>query len=300
MKNLRLIFGLSLLLASACFGQTTTNNVVILLDTSGSMNDQMQSVRESRMDVAKRTLIDVVGKLPEDTNIGLLNFDGWVYPLGPLDRQVLVQGIADCPISPNGTPLGTYMKIGADSLLAKREENDGYGSYKLLVVTDGEANNEAENLVDDHTMDITGRGITVDCIGLDLSSTHSLATKVNSYMSADDPESFKESLSTSLVEIPLNDENFSNEIFEEVGALEPEVVYTIVQNLNNPSNHPIGEPDPVVEEFVAQTPPVQPELVAADQGSGSSCCMVVPGLMAVITIIIIIGMTGGGSRRGRI
>jgi len=47
------------------------------------------------------------------------------------------------PISHGGrTPLGQYMKIGADALLAKKEKQHNYGSYRLLVVTDGEASDQ--------------------------------------------------------------------------------------------------------------------------------------------------------------
>ena len=77
------------------------------------------------------------------------------------------------------------MKQGADALLDARKKQFGYGTYRLLVVTDGETDDAG--LVDGYTPDIISRGITIDAIGVEMQSQHTLATMVHSYRSADDP-----------------------------------------------------------------------------------------------------------------
>ena len=76
------------------------------------------------------------------------------------------------------------MKKGADTLLKARKSQYGYGSYRLLVVTDGEASDPG--LVERFTPDIISRGIITDVIGVDMNKAHTLATKVHSYRSAND------------------------------------------------------------------------------------------------------------------
>ena len=78
------------------------------------------------------------------------------------------------------------MKIAADALLQRRSEQH-YGTYRLLVVTDGEANDM--DMLETYLPDILSRGITVDVIGVDMARQHSLATQVHSYREADNPQS---------------------------------------------------------------------------------------------------------------
>ena len=117
-------------------------NVVVVLDDSSSMNESMRSdPRVTKMAAAKRALLAVLERLPPDAKVGIVLLNGqarkghWVCPLGPVNQADLRQAIQG--ISANGgTPLGERMKTGADSLLALRED-EHYGSYRLLIVTDG-------------------------------------------------------------------------------------------------------------------------------------------------------------------
>ena len=141
-----------------------TDNVIVVVDASGSMGTPMGGA--DRMSVAREALKQVLGQVPESTHIGVLVFPrgDWVYPLGSRVEQRLNNAI-DSIRSGGGTPLGSYMKRGADALLKARKKQFGYGTYRLLVVTDGEANDR--NLVEGYTPDIISRGITIDVIGVD-------------------------------------------------------------------------------------------------------------------------------------
>ncbi len=151
----RLLAGLLALLGAAIVPQLHADayhdSVVIVLDASGSMDGRLKGVEMTKMDGAKAALRTVLSQVPTSTHIGLLVFSGsnvgndWVYPLGPRDDVRLLTAI-DQPRPYGHTPLGRYLKLGADRLLEERQKQFGYGSYRLLVVTDGEA--QDQELVD--------------------------------------------------------------------------------------------------------------------------------------------------------
>ena len=80
---------------SAGRGNPNANNVVIVLDASGSMDRPMPGSSMRKMDAAKAALREVLKRVPSDTQIGLLVFSGanvsndWVYSLGPRDDAKL-------------------------------------------------------------------------------------------------------------------------------------------------------------------------------------------------------------------
>src|SRR5688572_14682498 len=120
--------------------QEAHDNVVIVLDASGSMNGALPGSKLNKMAAAKVALKEVLKKIPQSTRLGLLVFsarnlqDDWVYPLGPRNDAELFKAI-DLPLPGRGTPLGQYIKIGADRLLEERAKQFGYGTFRLLVVT---------------------------------------------------------------------------------------------------------------------------------------------------------------------
>ena len=192
--NTLLVVGACLLSAFRSAAQDPVDNVVVVLDCSGSMAAALPGSNLDKMTAAKNALKQVLQTVPPSTHIGLLVFsardvkDDWVYPLGPRDDAKLNQAID--PLQPSGgTPLGASLKKGADRLLEARTKQFGYGTFRLLVVTDGEAGDK--ELVERHTPEIVARGITVDVIGVGMSQRHTLATKVHSYRSANDPASLK-------------------------------------------------------------------------------------------------------------
>jgi len=195
-----------LVVASAVQAQAA-QTVVIVFDDSGSMNTNLRSGGMTRMDAAKKALTGVIQQLPADTNLGLVRLnsnwspDQWTIPLGPLNKPFALQKVGE--LGPNGgTPLGGCMKAGTDGLLAFREKQH-YGTFRLLVVTDGEAGDS--NLVEAYLPDILSRGIVVDAIGVDMADDHSLATKVHHYRRGDDPNSLEQAIAATFAETSAND-----------------------------------------------------------------------------------------------
>lgn len=210
------------------------NNVVIVFDDSGSMETKMRSGK-TRMQTAKEALITVMDKIPENSNLGIVTLNrGWVVELGQVDKNVVKNKVGKIS-STGGTPLGAYLKIGADSLLKKREKSH-YGVYKLLVLSDGEASDSG--LVDLYLPDILSRGIVVDVIGVDMNRNHSLATRVNSYKKGDDLNSLTKAVTEVFAE--STDKGQDKSDFEILNTMSNDVAISAIKTLGENGNWPIG------------------------------------------------------------
>jgi uncharacterized protein YegL len=246
------------LLPSAARAQDVYHdNVVIILDASGSMREYMRSSPVKKMKAAQTALKEVLTHISETTNVGLFVFSGrgikteWVYPLGPRDDAKLM-GAIDLPRPEGNTPLGASIKKGADRLLKERAAQMGYGTYRLLVVTDGEASDQS--LVDRYTPEVIARGITVDVIGVDMKSTHTLAKIVHSYRKADDPGSLKTAIAEVFAEVSAADGDAAgDEAFALLAPIPSETAQAMLGALTRSGNHPIGT---VVRTSQTATPPV--------------------------------------------
>lgn len=230
--------------AGAQIGQgEASQHVVVVLDDSGSMNEPMQNQAMTRMTAAKQSLNVVLQSLPETAHVGvvLLNAksnggQNWIVPLGPVDKQTATAAINSIQAN-GGTPLGKFMKTGADSLLQARGK-DHYGSYRLLIVTDGEAGDK--NRVEKFLPDILSRGITTDVIGVDMKSDHSLATKVHTYRRADNPESLTQAVREVFAETSTDTGDAGEDDFDLVSGLPDAVAAAALEALAASGNHPIG------------------------------------------------------------
>ena len=220
------------------------DNVVIVLDASGSMEETLAGTRTRKMDAAKTALKTVLERVPASTHMGLLVFsssnvkDHWVYPLGPRDDAALTRAI-ELPEPAGNTPLGRYLKIAGDRLLEERAKQFGYGTYRLLVVTDGEA--QDQNLVDRFAPDIMARGLTLDVIGVGMKQEHTLARKSHSYRRANDPASLQRAVAEVLAEVskPRSDAAGA-EAFDLLAPIPTEVAAAAIQALSISGNDPIG------------------------------------------------------------
>lgn len=250
-SNMLILLFLFSIVSSFSFAQSNTvktdyDNVVILLDGSGSMDDPLGRVR--KIDAAKKAIKKVVSGIPDTTRIGVLVFSqdlgpqrAWVYDLGEKDMRKLSSAID--PVRPNGgTPLGTYIKYAADRLLQQRENQYNYGTYKLLVVTDGEAsgNGEYERMIK-YAPEVVSRGITLDVIGVGMPRGHALQSFANSYRNANDPKSLESAVTQVFAEIGGNDDEVSED-FELLSGLPDGSILPIIEAISksSSSNHPIG------------------------------------------------------------
>ncbi|MBI3469091.1 MAG: VWA domain-containing protein [Planctomycetes bacterium] len=284
------------------------DNILIILDASGSMADKMSGSRNSKMDEAKQALIKVVQTVPKNTHVGMLIFSSknlkndLVYPPGPVDLPKLEQAIRS-PVPAGGTPLGAYLKKGADILLKQREAQRGYGTFRLLVVTDGEASDR--DFLDRYLPDILSRGITIDVIGVDMKSDHALATRVQSYRRANDPEALVQGLKEVIAEIGASQDHPANpEALATIAAIPEELGKAMLEALvrSSSGNHPIGEQPPrkaaEPTAVAAAAPPAAPASPSGpapappaprqDQGGGATALVCLFSFFAMVVVLFIL------------
>lgn len=224
--------------------EDAVDNIVIILDASGSMSDAMPGSRQTKMQAAKEALLQVTEQINPQTHVGLLVFSGtnkpwdWVYPLGPLDIDKFTTNLMQI-LPSGGTPLGAYIKTGTDRLLEKRAEQHGYGTYRLLIVTDGQASDS--ELVKAYTPVALARGTVIDVIGVAMASDHILATRVHSYRKADDSKSLQQAISASVAEISSakDDGATDDDSFAIINALPDGMADQLLTALTHTSNEPI-------------------------------------------------------------
>ena len=288
-----------------------TNNVVVVIDGSGSMSSAMQKGSQDRMSTAKEALIEVLRQVPADTQIGLLAFgdipgsNPWIFPLGPRDDEQIQKKINS--INPSGgTPLGDYIKRGADRLLEERTKQHGYGTYRLLVVTDGEATDQWK--VDAYTPEVISRGITMDAIGVDMSTAHTLATMVHSYRSADDSASLKKAVADVFAEVAVSGtDQADGDAFAELAPLPFETATALLEALTSSGNHPIGTnpsaatapQDPSGSTVPVPNLPVPISPKPADNSSSSqeNPPTAIYGLGFLVLLMFLMGMSGGNKKK---
>lgn len=298
-------FALAAILALSASFCRAEDNIVIVFDTSGSMAEWMRSSDADRMTVAQRALTTVTGDIPEGTNLGIVTFSGWIYDLQPVDKKKLAAAIASTTPS-GGTPLYEFMKAGADRLLQERERKGNVGTYRLIVVTDGEANdehlNQREEMSDGFVKagilaDIVGRGIVVDAIGLDMAGGHSLSTLINGrYMAGDDASSLEAGLRMAVAEVSYKPDDVAGaDAFSEINEFPEEFVKASLTALTEFRNHPIGERPPVKVvqpdgTVVEQPDPAQvAENEAEESGFGGWLCVTCFVVFAIAVIVLYIG-----------
>ncbi len=303
---------LSMLLCGELFaGQ----NVVIVLDDSGSMGESLRSDRRTtKIDAARSALRTVLEKLPDDSQVGVLVLNGeetpWLTPLAPIDKAKVNSLVSRIRAS-GGTPLGSTMKVATDALLQAREKQR-YGTYKLLIVTDGEAGDQ--ELVEQYLPDIISRGLVVDVIGVDMKQNHSLATKVQTYRRADDARSLEQAISEVVLgESSANASDAGESDFAILQGLPSEVASVILKTLAEQGNHPIGERRQTIalgdaeSAFpqggpVATAPPAtfpQPSLPPSPSGGLTVISMLCVCSLPVIVLfgVVILLVVKSGSRR---
>lgn len=281
--------------ASAQDEYRALDHLVIILDGSGSMDEKMRG--GTRMTAAKKALRIALAELPASTRIGLLTFsanvrDPWLFPLGPRDDERLNQAI-DQPKPGGRTPLGHYLKIGSDRLFEAREAEHGYGTYRLLVVTDGEATDE-ELMVSFAPM-LVGRGVGLDVIGVAMPGDHELKRYAHSYRSADDPKTLQRAVQEALAEVTFSgDEATAGAAFAFLDGLPDDFAMAALAELSavGQLNHPLGDLPPPPPPPPA--PPPQPVLEPVFDDDVASCAVAVaPWWVGVLALV------GIGRRRQR-
>ena len=214
-----------------------TDNVVVVVDASGSMGTPMRGTNTDRMSVAKDALKQVLGN-SSSTHVGVIVFPNgnWVYPLGPRNDERL-NGAIDSITSQGGTPLGEYMKQGADALLEARKNN-------LAMVPIGCWSSRTARQTMRVWLMATRRTSSPAASPSMLSGWRCIAAHaghhVHSYRSADDPESLRQAINEVFAEVSAVDAGSTGEnAFEMIADLPGETASAMLKTLSTTGNEPI-------------------------------------------------------------
>lgn len=265
------------------------DNIIIVFDASGSMDRAMsQSDKRPRLPIAQKALKQVLQNIPDNSNIGLFVFgdiknDNPVQ-IGPKDLYALNSAI-DTIRAGGGTPLGAYMQKASNQLLEQRQKNLGYGRYKLLVVTDGEAGDG--DLMQRVAKEVIKRNLSLEVIGVAMDSNHTLSSTCTVYRAANNEESLNRAMAAAVAEtkaIPASDTNESD--FDLIQGLSDEQVRSIIVSLGNTENQPLFEAPKIVA--VDSSPP------SSAASSGPKIVIVLGVILLIVIIVIIITLIRAG------
>jgi hypothetical protein len=89
---------------------------------------------------------------------------------------------------------------------------------------------------------VIARGIKVDVVGVAMNQRHTLATRVHSYRSANDPASLQRAVAEVFGEIGGSGNDVASaETFAELKPIPAELAQKMIQALSSSGNQPIGE-----------------------------------------------------------
>lgn len=182
----------------------TAANYYVVFDGSGSMADTACGSGGRKIVIAKQALKHFIQKVPEGANIGLYVFDDRgtreVATLGS-DRETIIRKIDEVKAS-GSTPLGESIEAGNRALTQQAQRQLGYGEYDLVVITDGQADDEGHlNRAVDNVL--VGSPIVIHTIGFCIGEGHSLNRKGKTlYYAANSEQELNTGLQQVLAEAP--------------------------------------------------------------------------------------------------
>jgi Ca-activated chloride channel family protein len=186
-----------------------TRNFYFIMDGSGSMREPTTKDCGGdqrfidKISGARWAIKKFLENVPADVNIGLYIFDRdgsrEVVPLGKANRECFL-GAVDKIDAGGGTPLARAIQYGADQLAAQYKKQLGYGEFRLVVVTDGIAEN-----IPQAALYAAKYGIPIYAIGLCVEKNHPLRQFSVSYQAADSFADLSKGLSETLAELPVFD-----------------------------------------------------------------------------------------------
>jgi Ca-activated chloride channel homolog len=149
---------------------TSVNNVMFIIDASGSMAAQVQG--KPKIDVAKDVLSSLIKDLPEATNVGLVAYGHRqkgdcndveeLAPIAPVNKESLINRISG--LHPKGmTPLTFSIQKVAEGLKGKAAETT------IILVSDGEETCKGDPCAAVRELKAAGAKFVMHVIGFDVS-----------------------------------------------------------------------------------------------------------------------------------
>ncbi len=189
--------------------QSTQRNFYFIVDGSGSMQEECAG--EIKLNGAKRAITQFLQKVPEDVNLGLLVFGAYEENNGikevvalNSDNRGEFQTAINAIVSDGGTPLSNATDFAMERLVEQYKKQLGYGEYRLIIVTDGEANEPAlfhNSLIQTQQYPF----VAIYGIGLCVEADNTLKSVAYSYTDAGNYEELGKALEQAIAELPSFD-----------------------------------------------------------------------------------------------
>lgn len=181
----------------------TANNIVMVFDGSGSMNDSGCSGNQTKIEVAKKVVKEWADLVPVETNLGLIVFDKKDFsirlPLGRDNRPQFREEI-DKVVAKYKTPLTKSLYTAFNMLTEQGQKQLGYGDYTIVVVTDGVAN-DVKALKRRVDAILANSPVMIHTIGFCINDNHALNTRGRTvYKAANNPAELRQGLQDVLAE----------------------------------------------------------------------------------------------------
>src|SRR5215813_1217497 len=186
-------------------------NFYFIFDGSGSMSESLTKQCKgdkrfgSRLEGAKWAIEQFLPLVPRDVNLGLWVFDAAGnserVPLGPDNREGFLSAVQKTKAGGN-TPLTESIEQGVNRLVQQRDQQLGYGEFRLIVVTDGQATGRPLSQAVNYARE---QRIPIYTIGLCIGEKHELRKYSVSYRAADSIEALKRGLEETLAETNVFD-----------------------------------------------------------------------------------------------
>ena len=122
-----------------------TRNFVVIFDDSGSMG-YGDADGNRKIDTAKNAVVEWSNSVPDGANVGLVSFHNGVWslqPLTPTSKKQLISAVRNIKHG-GGTPLSGAFQASFHMLTKQGLRQLGYGEYTLVVITDGQADNDSQ------------------------------------------------------------------------------------------------------------------------------------------------------------
>jgi hypothetical protein len=181
-------------------------NFYFVFDGSGSMGEALNQRCtgdkrfQSRLAGAKWAVEKFMPHVPDAVNLGLWVFDAYGnserVALGPGNREQFLSEIGKISAG-RKTPLTEAITQAVDRLVRQRDKQLGYGEFRLIVVTDGEATGQPLSQAVQYAR---AQRIPIYTIGLCLGETHALRQYSVAYRAADSIEALRRGLEEMLAE----------------------------------------------------------------------------------------------------
>ncbi|HUT87585.1 MAG TPA: VWA domain-containing protein [Candidatus Heimdallarchaeota archaeon] len=148
----------------AIAAQQPAENLLFVLDTSTSMDESFEDA--TKLDVAKRILLELVDTTPNGIQVGFRSFGGCgrsklLVPIGPLNRTEMktqIQGL----LSGGATPLAYVIEK------AREDFAEVAGSKVLVLVSDGMETCQGDPIAAARSLVAGGYDLRVQVVGYDV------------------------------------------------------------------------------------------------------------------------------------